>query len=214
MKTRLCCAAFLLLVLLLLPTGSGADVLGSEVSDCMNTPACQSLLQLGRAQSGKGNLEDAERLYKAAYEVRADPGLLFNIARVLHKRGRAQEAATYYQQFLNSRIVNSEQKRKAQEYLNELQPSDPPPSFPPDQTSAPALSLNLTSEYISSHVSPQSPLAKPDAGSPSTPLYKKWWLWAFIGGTVAVAAAVGCGAWGASRPPSLPDGINTYEPGF
>lgn len=185
----------------------------------MSNQACQSLLQLAHTQSVDGNLDDAERLYKAAYRVRADPGLLFNIARVLHKQGRSQEAVTYYKQFLNSQSTDSEQKSKAQEHLNSIQSSDSPsaplsalPSVPAEKTSAPALSLNRTSEHILSHAGPQNLLTRPDITAPSASLHKKWWLWAMIGSTVATA--VGCSVWVTSRPPRLPTDIHVYQPGF
>lgn len=87
------------------------------VPDCSADPQCLSLYDRARQESDGGNLAEAERFYKLAYEVKADPRLLFSIARVLHKSGRPQEAAVFYQQFIDSPIDDPEQKRKAQQYL-------------------------------------------------------------------------------------------------
>src|SRR3569832_2108646 len=108
----------LILLRLAVSAQSWAEVLGAQPFDCPSNPACHSLLQQAYEQSSHGNLDEAARLYKAANEVRADPGLLFNVARVLHNNGETQKAAFYYQQFLSSPSGDAKQKLKAQVYLN------------------------------------------------------------------------------------------------
>jgi hypothetical protein len=46
------------------------------------------------------------------------------------------------------------------------------------------------------------------------PVYKRWWLWTIVGGGVLVITGIGLGVGLAPRTPSLPAGINTYEPSF
>jgi hypothetical protein len=111
------------------------------VPDCSADPQCLSLYDRARQESEGGNLAEAQRFYKLAYEVKADPRLLFSIARVLHKGSRPQEAAIFYQQFIDSPLDDAEQKRKAQQYLDQLrspQPSPPLPPTPPPQIATPA----------------------------------------------------------------------------
>lgn len=88
--------------------------------DESETPEFQALYGKARAASNDGNLKEAVRLYKAAYELRPDPVLLYNIARILHKLTRFQEARIYYQMYIDSPIESDEQKKKAQEYLDAL----------------------------------------------------------------------------------------------
>lgn len=102
------------LILLAVVQRAGAQ---PAVPDCSADPQCLSLYERARQESDGGNLAEAERFYKLAYEVKADPRLLFSIARVLHKGSRPQEAAIFYQQFIDSALDDPEQKHKAQQYL-------------------------------------------------------------------------------------------------
>jgi hypothetical protein len=76
----------------LLPTARAEQA--SEQTDCASTPACKSIYLQARQQSEQANLGEALRLYRAAYEVRADPTILFSIARVLHKGNRSRRRRT------------------------------------------------------------------------------------------------------------------------
>lgn len=89
-----------------------------EVAGCDEDRACAEQADRARQLSREGKLEDALQIYHTAYKLRADPKLLFNIARVLHKLGRLAEAATYYQRYLQAGAENiPEQRQKAQDYL-------------------------------------------------------------------------------------------------
>ena len=49
------------------------------------------LVEQAQQQSKAGQLAEAEKRYKLAYELSQDVRLLFNIARVLDKRGRGKK---------------------------------------------------------------------------------------------------------------------------
>lgn len=153
MKTRRAPRVWLGLLLLLL--GSGRDSWAqTAVPDCASDTACDSLFDRAKQASEDNNLPEALRIYKLAYEVRADPRLLFSIARVLHKLDRPQEATAYYKQFLDSPLEDAEHKRKAEQYLEQLQPkpvsdlSKPPPI--PSSTNPPSLAVQAPKEPRSS----------------------------------------------------------------
>ncbi|MFO0578452.1 MAG: hypothetical protein U1A78_30985 [Polyangia bacterium] len=153
MKTRHGPGVWLGLLLLLL--GPGRDSLAqTAVPDCGSDTACLALYDRAKQASDENNLPEALRLYKLAYEVRADPRLLFSIARVLHKLGRSQKATVYYKQFLDSPLEDAEQKRKAEQYLGQLQPkpasdsSKLPPS--PSTKNPPSLAVQAQKEPQSS----------------------------------------------------------------
>jgi hypothetical protein len=153
---------------------------------------------------------------------------LFNIARVLHKQGQSKEAASYYRQYLSSPIDNAEQKAKAREYLDQLsrsedtRPPEPPvPDIAAASQQAAPLGINPLGQTGGATARPDplavSPVAglRADVGTASAPIYKKWWLWTLVGGTVA-AGVVGLGVGLSSRSDvsSLPQGINKYQPSF
>lgn len=90
-----------------------------SLPDCASDSVCLTLYENATQASSAGKLSDAERLYKLAYKTRADARLLFSIARVIHKLDRPREAASYYQQFIDSPLDDPEQKAKAQQYLEQ-----------------------------------------------------------------------------------------------
>lgn len=178
-----------------------------DVPDCARGPACLSLFEQAYGQSKHGNLPEALRLYKLAYEVKADSKLLFSIGRVLDKLNRKPEAAKYYQRFIDSSIEDAEQKRRAQEYLSQIQasmPAEDPPKveIDPQRPSLPPSNLDT--------LTPSSMTSKLKSDVSSKPLYKKWWFWTALGGGVVAITAIGLGV-GLSQ--SAPD-INPYEFSF
>ncbi len=174
----------------------------SSLPDCKSTPACFSIYMQARQQSDQGNLSEALRLYKGAYEVQADPSIFYSIARVLHKQGQLPEAAEYYRRFIDSPLDQPEQKRKAQDYLGQIQVAEPTqapapggnPLLPPQPTAS--------SQVAAGHASADKPV------------YKRWWFWTVIGGGAVVIAAIGLGVGLSQRQSGIPADLNTYEPSF
>ena len=229
MKTSSLCGSLLLAYLFLSGHPASAQ---SESVDSAESPEFQALYGKAREESNKGNLKDAVRMYKAAYELRPNPVLLYNIARLLHKLTRFQEACIYYQLFLDSPVEDSEQKRKAREYLEALREMPTPkgamPPKPveekssqssaiPSGTPPPVDSTQTVAVRPSQSVS-NAPTAQPP-NTESTSLYRKWWLWTIVGGVV-VAGAVGLGVGLASTKPggltgpTFPSDAFQYTPTF
>jgi predicted negative regulator of RcsB-dependent stress response len=105
------------LVLFLFCLVGFTEAVGAQPSlhaECESSSACVSLFEQAQQQSKAGQLAEAEKSYKLAYEVSHDPRLLFNIARVLDKQGQEPEALTYYQPVhrCSGRAIE-EQKTKA-----------------------------------------------------------------------------------------------------
>lgn len=190
-----------LLLCLLGPLGMARGQTPPPVANCENRPACITLYEQAQQQSKDGQLAEALRSYKLAYEVEPDPRLLFSIARVLHKLGQVAEAVSYYHRFIDSEVGDAAQKDKARTYLAQLEPLVPPTPAPPKEQ-PPGVALI------------EQPSAAP-VPHQSVPVYKKGWFWAVLGGSVAaVGLAVGLGVGLSKRAPTLPDGVNTYEPSF
>jgi tetratricopeptide (TPR) repeat protein len=173
-----------------------------SLPDCRSDPTCFSIYMQARQQSDQGNLSEALRLYRAAYEVRADPGILFSIARVLHKQGQHPEAAVFYRRFIDSPLDQPEQKRKAQEYLGQIQAAGPRQA--------------LTSGGITL-LPPQPPTSSQLAAARSSedkPVYKRWWFWTAIGCGIVAITAVSLGIGISQRQTSSTQDSNIYEPTF
>jgi tetratricopeptide (TPR) repeat protein len=144
-----------------------------------------------------GKFDDALRAYEAAYEAKALPAFLFNIAQCHRNLGNAERAVFFYERFLalepaapNRATVEeliAEQRRK----LEPPKPAEPAPAPSPPAPSAPP----------AERVEPGAPAPPPPASfaapppgdrgedAAARPVYTRWWFWgaaaAVAGGAVA-----------------------------
>lgn len=156
-----------------------------DVPKCESNPACLSLYDQA-IQARSTNLSEALRLYHLAYQVQADPTLLFNIARMHHRLGQADEATKYYQRFIDSPINDPKQKQTARDHIAELKPSSQTPPMPAS-----------------------APLVVTSPGPPKEerkPVYKKWWFWTILG-TVTAAGIAGGVAGGIAASQRIPEPV-------
>lgn len=106
-------------------------------ASCATDPTCAAVAARAREQSLGGQLDEALTTYRAAYQLQADPKLLYNLGRVAHKLGRRDEAAEYYRRYLDSGAEDRpEQRDKTAAYLSEVSapivvPAAPLPLVPP-----------------------------------------------------------------------------------
>ena len=173
--------------------------------DCETNAACAALYEQAAQQSKAGQLVEAEKSYKLAYEVSHDARLLFNIARVLDKRGQEPEAITYYRQFIEAPLSDEEQKAKARTYVEQIEAKVAArkviPVVPPPSTVAPSTSPAATQAQSGEET--------------AKPVYKKGWFWGvMVGSVAAVGLGIGLGVGLSSRGPSVPSGTNTIDPAF
>jgi tetratricopeptide (TPR) repeat protein len=176
------------------------------VIDCETNAACVALYEQAAQQSKSGQLVEAEKSYKLAYEVSHDARILFNIARVLDKRGQAADAMSYYRQFLQAPLQDETQKSKAREYLAQLEANRP--SQEPSKNDPAA---RIPSASAGERMAPMTTLpASQTSDQQTTPIYKKGWFWGvMVGSVAAVGLGVGLGVGLNNRTPTVPSGTNT-----
>ena len=174
----------------------------SPQAECESSSACVSLFEQAQQQSKTGQLAEAEKNYKLAYDVTHDARLLFNIARVLDKQGKEPEALTYYRQFLAAPVSDEEQKTKARDYVEQLEDK----ALLRQVTAARALSA-MTRKML--------PAPTTNSEGSVRPVSKRGWLWGVVIGSVAVVGLeVGLGVGLSSRRSTVPSGTNTIDPAF
>lgn len=184
--------------------------------DCEADSACLALYERAKAQSVQGNLLEAVRLYKLAFEIQADPRILYNIARLLHKQGDHEAAANFYQRFLDSPLDDEEQKQKARGYLAQISPAKTTTgSTVADDQPAQTEKIEVAPK-LAPRVEAQVPS---DVGSSPVPVYKKWWFWTAVGGGAAllvtgIAVGVGVGGRATTSTDPVPAGTFMYRPTF
>ena len=170
---------------------------------CDADPECSRMADQASQHSQAGRYGDARRLYEAAYALRPDPLLLYNLGRVQHKAGRPADAAGYYERYLAAGAEGSETNRRKTEQLLEQARKEAGISTPTIQAVSPGTAV----QSPASQPAPATGAAGLDPGAASgmeqpKPLYKKWWLWTAVG-VAAVGIAVGLGVGLAARRPDL-----------
>ena len=173
--------------------------------DCETNAACAALYEQAAQQSKAGQLVEAEKSYKLAYEVSHDARLLFNIARVLDKRGQEPEAITYYRRFMEAPLSDEEQKAKARTYVEQIEAKVAArkviPVVPPPSTVAPSTSPAATQAQSGEET--------------AKPVYKKGWFWGvMVGSVAAVGLGIGLGVGLSNQTATVPSGTNGVQPTF
>ncbi len=154
------------------------------VIECETNAACAELYEQAQQQSKAGQLVEAESGYKKAYEVSHDVRLLFNIARVLDKRGQESEALTYYRLFMDAPINNEAQKAKARAYVEQLE----------------------------ARLAAQSTVGDEQNGKPV--YRKVWFWGVVLGSVAAIGLGVGLGLGLRQPSATQSSDPNVYEPSF
>jgi tetratricopeptide (TPR) repeat protein len=122
------------------------------------------LYQLGRYQ-------EAIAEYRRAYELRADPSFLFQIAESYRQLGATEQALFYYDRYLAGAADGSDHDT-AEQRVSELESLR---ARPPVSATPPGL------------------IAAPGAGAGAktpTPVWRRWWVWTAVGAALAAGVTV------------------------
>lgn len=157
---------------------------------CQDVSSCSELAKEARSLSKRKNLQEAQRIYQRLYETWPDPNLAFDVARVLEKQDRFQEAIPFYLTCIHSPFCLPELQALARNHVGASYPVvDRPGSdsaalrdrLPPNTLGTPIQAVRIES-------------------SSRPPLYKQWWLWTLLG-TTAIATSVTVGLIAYAQPP-------------
>ncbi len=174
--------------------------------DCAGDQICNSMYERAREQSSLGNLGEASRLYKLAFQIIPDPRLLFSIGRLLHRQGSMDDARWYYQKFVDSDIDDLEQKEKARGYLSALPAVEQKPA-------ASALSLPIvTAAPSSSPASSTTPVVPLRTLRDRRPAFPVGAGALFAAGGASLLTGVVCGSLALSAEKAIVSTNAPYDP--
>jgi len=143
-------------------TPSASAVADAEIDE--HVAQGHRLYQLGRYQ-------EAIAEYRRAYELRADPSFLFQIAESYRQLGATEQALFYYDRYLAGAADGSD-RDTAEQRVGELESLR---ARPPVSATPPGL------------------IAAPGAGAGArtpTPVWRRWWVWTAVGAALAVGVTV------------------------
>ena len=141
------------------PTSTPAD---AEIDE--HVAQGHRLYQLGRYQGAIAE-------YRRAYELRADPPFLFQIAESYRQLGATEQALFYYDRYLAGAADGSD-REAAEERVSELERLRARPAVaaaPPGLITAPGTGAGAR---------------------PPTPVWRRWWFWTAIGAALAAGVTV------------------------
>ena len=138
--------------------------------------------------------EGALREFKEAYRAVEDPAFLFNIAQCHRKLGHAQDAITFYKNYLR-RAPHAANKAEVERRIAELERAPTTAAPPADEPPAPVSPLVLDVPAPAPAKDRPADVTLVAAPSPTpapvaeTPFYKRGWFWIATGAVVAGVAA-------------------------
>ena len=157
-------------------TSSAASSADAEIDE--HVAQGHRLYQLGRYQ-------EAIAEYRRAYELRADPPFLFQIAESYRQLGATEQALFYYDRFLAG-AAEGPDRDAAEERVSELEALRARPA------------VAATAPRLLATPAPSAGARQP------RPLWRRWWVWTAAGALLAagVTAAALAGRAESSVPPT------------
>jgi tetratricopeptide (TPR) repeat protein len=137
-----------------------------------------------------GQFDEAIREYTAAYKLKSDPAILYNLGQANRLANHPSEALHFYKMYLSKEpdASNRDEVRTKIEALLELvEQQRKTQALPPDQPIREATAPSTPPVPVAA----AAPLPAP--AKSERPIYKRGWFWGAIGGVVAVAVGVGHG---------------------
>jgi tetratricopeptide (TPR) repeat protein len=143
-----------------------------------------------------GQYHEAAKEYEEAYKFKSDPALLFNIGQAYRNANEPADALRAYRAYLR-RSPDARNRADVEGYIARMQKAvdeqhaatPPPPTTPPATTTPPPTAT--TPPTTSSTMTSGTTMSAATSGSDKPPLYKRWWLWAAVGGVVVAGVVVG-----------------------
>lgn len=146
----------------------------------------------GQKQSALGHFESAIAEYRKAYEIKADPAYLFDIAEAYRALDVPERAVFFYRRYLSTH-PNPPNRSEVESRLAVLEPRvhrDAAPSpAPAGLVAGPELALHGNARPVSEH---------------EHSVIGKWWFWTAIGALAAAGATVAIVAAGHGSGTSIP----------
>ncbi len=195
----------------------------------------QAAYKKGTNHYDLGEFREALESFKDAYRNREDPSFLFNLAQCYRQLGDKPSAIRSYRMYL-LKVPSSPKAEQIREMIARLEaqvaeeankPAAPTPTPAPAPTPSPAPAPSPTPAPVTAPTPSPGPAPTTDAApstaaastsiaapAPSTPVYKKWWLWTIVGVAVVgvgLGAGLGLGLSGSAKTPTATTDFGTFR---
>ena len=134
-----------------------------------------------------GSFEAAAKEFEAAYAIKQDASLLYNIGQAYRFAKDSDKALLAYRAFLR-RNPKAPQRAQVEQSIAELEKQIA------DERAQREEAEREAARKAAEPTIAVAPVVVVSAAPPKhTPVYKKWWLWTAVGGVVAIGLGVGLG---------------------
>jgi tetratricopeptide (TPR) repeat protein len=138
-----------------------------------------------------GEYQQALDDFKAGYRAKEDPVFLYNIAQCYRALNDNQNAVSFYKSYLRE-APNPPNREEVESKIHTLE--EALATQQRARTAPPSTVLHPEGGEGTPRTTTNAAEVERAAPPPEkTPVYKKWWLWAAVGGVVAVGLGVGLG---------------------
>ena len=125
----------------------------------------EAQVAFGRRLSQIGRYEDAVEEFRRAYELRADPRLLYEIAEAYRRLGASKQAHFYYDRYL-AMVPDAPDRAEVEAKVAALPPEKPPRPRP----------RMVSEEALAAATPPPRPTPRP---------WRRLWFWTAVGAVLA-----------------------------
>jgi iron complex outermembrane receptor protein len=184
--------SWVLLAVVAVPAGAAPATARAQAAPSPATKGARQHFERGTALYDLRRYHEAAAEYEAAFELKSEPSLLYNIGQAYRLAGELEPALSSYRAYLR-RLANAPNRAEAERHILALQreleqrkaAAEPAAGEPPARSRA-AAAVAQPQPLLTPSVAPSSTSASTSTAR-STPVYKKWWLWTAVGVVVAGA---------------------------
>jgi tetratricopeptide (TPR) repeat protein len=156
---------------------SAADVAVASAAPAAIEETARAHHEQGRIAVSTGRYEAAIAEYRRAYELKADPSFLYDIAEAYRGLGVPERAVFFYRRYLSTH-PNPPNRPEVEGQIAELEPPAPPPP------AAPAAEIAVAAPPLVL-VTPAHPVSDRERS-----VVGRWWFWTAVGALAAAGATV------------------------
>jgi tetratricopeptide (TPR) repeat protein len=151
----------------------------------------------GRLQYSLGRYETAISEFRKAYELRADPAFLFDIAESYRSLGSPERAVFFYRRYLTTH-PNPPNRPQVEAQIARIEPT-----IPPGEAVGPT-GLRMSPSGRASAAASAPLFSRELQPGSHGGLHRTWWFWAAVGTLAAVGATVAIVAFGGNGDDKVP----------
>jgi tetratricopeptide (TPR) repeat protein len=195
------------------PAGAAAGVQPGAPSDENAAPGPASAVdlhaELGKRHFDHGRYQEAIAEYREAYELKANPAFLLEIAGAYRQIGVVDRSLFFYDRYLETR-PDAPDRPEVEAIIADLEASRRAAAEPLRDPARPGAQVLGDDGHLLAQGDAAAGAARPQRGR--RPVWRRWWFWGAVGAVAvgAVAAAIAASGGGDTTAPPAELGAKRF----